>query len=100
MRRIGFWIGIALVVFAAATAFAQLLSWVLGASAATVNIGSLWAGIHARSLFGFQGFVENRLSSTLWPSILWVLLLPAWVSLGVLGLLLLPLGRRRGRGFD
>ena len=100
MGRVGYWPGLVLLVFAAATAVAQLLSLVTGAVAPPVTLGSLWAAVSANSLVGFQALVEQSLSPSLWPPILWLLLLPAWAPVGLLGLLLLLVGRGRGHGRD
>jgi hypothetical protein len=100
MKRFGYLVGIVLLVFAAATGVAHLLALVSGAAAQPVSLGSLWYGVHANSLVGFQALIEKRLSPSLWPPILWLLLLPAWLTFGVPGLLLVILCRPRPRGFD
>jgi hypothetical protein len=98
MRQAAYWVGLALLVFAGATAVAQLVAWLAGAAVLPVTLGSLWAAVSANSLVGFQALIENRVTPALWPPILWVLLRPAWLTLGGVGLLLLLLGRRRSRG--
>ncbi|MFO1067186.1 MAG: hypothetical protein U1E14_01540 [Geminicoccaceae bacterium] len=100
MRRFGFGLGVLLLVFAAATGFAQLLALATGTTVTPVTLGSLWAGVSANSLVGFQALVEKSISPALWVPVVWILLLPAWVTFGVPGLLLVLLCRRRGRGFD
>ncbi|HET6469508.1 MAG TPA: hypothetical protein VFG43_14135 [Geminicoccaceae bacterium] len=100
MRRFGYGLGVMLVVFAAATGVAHLLAFLSGAAAQPVSLGSLWYGVHANSLVGFQGLIERGVSPALWPPILWLLLLPAWLTFGVPGLALVLLCRRRSRGFD
>lgn len=96
----GFGIGMVLTVIAAATAVAQLFSLIAHAGYHPVSLLSIWRNVHARSLEGLAGLVERTLSETAWLPIQWLLQLPAWLVLGVLGGLLLLAGQRRGRGFD
>jgi hypothetical protein len=100
VRRFGFGFGLALVVIAAATAVAQLFSLLAHGSYTPIALGSIWYSAHANSLVGFQALVEKQLWPALWPAILWLLQLPAWLVTGILGALLLVACRRRGRGFD
>jgi hypothetical protein len=100
VRRFGFGLGLVLIVIAAAAAVAQLFSFLVQGAYAPIAIGAIWYNIHANSLVGFQALIENRLSPALWPAILWVLELPAWLVLGLAGALLLLACRRRGRRFD
>jgi hypothetical protein len=101
MRRLGYWVGLALLVFGGATGVAQLMAWLLATDVRPVTLGSLWAGIHANSLVGFQGLIEGSISPSLWPPVLWLLLLPAWLTLGALGCLLALLCRPPARSrFD
>lgn len=97
MRQIGFAIGIILLVLAASTAVAQLLSlWATGAYE-PVSLGSIWYALHANSLVGFQGVVERSLGALAWTPLRWLLTLPAWITLTVPGLLLAFLCRPRQR---
>jgi hypothetical protein len=100
MKRLGYGLGVLLLVFAAATGVAHLLAFFSAANAPPVTLGSLWYSISPNSLVGLQALVEKRLSPGLWQPILWLLLLPTWVTLGVPGLALLILCRPRARGFD
>jgi hypothetical protein len=100
VRRMGFGIGMVLTVIAAATAVAQLFSLLAHGGYHPVSLLSIWRNTHAGSLEGLQGLVEGTLSSTGWLPIQWLLQLPAWLVLGVVGGLLLLSGERRSRGFD
>ena len=99
MRRAGYAIGILMLLLAAAAAVAQLLYLLLGETYAPVSIGSMWYAVGANSLVGFQALIEKNLGSFAWAPIQFVLTLPAWISLAILGGLLFFACRRRERGF-
>ena len=96
MRKFGYWLGVGLLVTGGGVAVAELLTMLQGA-ASTLSIGAIWFRIHANSLVGFQALIEQRLTPLLWPPIQWLLTLPAWLVLVPPGLLLVLLGRDRGR---
>jgi FtsH-binding integral membrane protein len=96
MRKFGYWLGVGLLVAGGAVAVAELLTMLQGA-ASTLSIGAIWFRIHGNSLVGFQALIEQRLTPLLWPPIQWLLTLPAWLVLVPPGLLLVLLGRDRGR---
>ena len=102
MRRIGYGLGVVLLVMAAAIAVAQFLALLSGTAATPVSLASMWVGLGEASFAGFQGFVERSAGTVAWTSLHLLLALPAWLPLGLLGILLLLLGRRRGGrgGFD
>jgi hypothetical protein len=101
MRRIGYGLGVALLVVAASIAVAQLLSLLSGTMATPVSLGSIWLSLSEPSLVGFQGLIEGSAGPMLWTPIQWLLSLPAWLPIGLIGILLLLFGRRQGRGgFD
>lgn len=101
MRRIGYGLGVVLLVIAASIAVAQLLALLVGTAANPVSLASMWAGAGEASYTGFQSLVERSAGTVAWTSLHLLLALPAWLPLGLLGILLLLLGRRRGRGgFD
>lgn len=61
-------------------------------------LGQHWRELHVASLNNLQVALERYLLPVLWdPVMLNVLLLPAWVVLGAIGLLLCLVGRRRER---
>ena len=66
---------------------------------APIDFGPLWNALHPGSLQLAQPAIERHVHPVLWdPVILTVLLTPAFVVLGVPGVLLLLLtGRQRGR---
>ena len=96
MRTFGYWLGVALLIAAAAAAVAELLTMLQGAPA-TLSLGAIWYRVHANSLVGFQGLIERGLSPVIWPPIQWLLVLPTWLVLAPPGLLLVFLCRDRGR---
>lgn len=97
MRRLGFGLGLLLLIVAGAAAVAQIFSLLVNASYQPVALGSIWYNIHANSLVGLQALIEKSISPALWPPVLWLLRLPAWLFFGVLGGMLLLLCRGRGR---
>jgi hypothetical protein len=100
VRRIGYGLGVALLFLAAAALVAQLFSLLANGAYRPVALGSIWYEVNANSLVGFQGVVERSVGPSVWTAAQWVLGLPAWLVLGVLGALLYFGCRRRGRGFD
>jgi hypothetical protein len=57
-----------------------------------------WAAIHPPSLEWLKAVVERDFSSWLWdPVLVNILYAPLWALLGILGALLVFLGRRRAR---
>jgi len=98
MRRLGYTLGIVLLLLGGASIVAQLLFlWATG-TFEPVTMGSIWYAIHANSLVGFQGLIERTISPALWTPIQFVLTLPAWITLPLPGLILLLGCRPRPRG--
>ena len=95
-KRIGFWLGLLLLVAGAAAGLAELVMYLRGAHR-VISSGSIWYSIHGNSLVGFQALIEKRLSPLLWPPIQWLLILPTWLVLIPPGLLLVLFCRDRGR---
>ena len=98
MRQVGYGLGIALLLLAAASAVAQVLYLVTTGAYEPVSLGSMWAGISRNSLVGFQALVEKQIAPALWPPIQFVLAVPAWISLAVPGIVLFLACRPRQRG--
>jgi hypothetical protein len=60
------------------------------------KLDQLWNDIHASSLQALQAVTERRLGARLWPLIARpVLDQPAWLVFGVIGMILMLLGRRK-----
>jgi hypothetical protein len=85
MNRIGCALGALLLLLAAASAVAEL---VMPAQAGAISLGWLWYQIHGNSLVGFQALIEKGVSPAAWAPIQSLLIWPAWLVLGVPGLLL------------
>ncbi len=100
LRRIGFGLGVALAVLAAAALVAQLLSLLAQGRYVPLSLASIWHAADADSLVDLQAVVQDRLSPALWPPVVWLLQLPAWLVGGLPALALLLGGRgaqqRRG----
>ena len=61
-------------------------------------LGQHWYNLHAASLNVSQAAIERHVHPALWdPVITYVLQTPTWIVLGILGVLLYWLGRRRRR---
>jgi hypothetical protein len=97
MRKFGYWFGIGLLVAGAAAAVAEFLATLQGAPS-TLSIGAIWFRVHANSLVGFQALIEKGVTPAVWSPIQWLLTLPAWLVLGLPGLLFVLLCRNRTRG--
>jgi hypothetical protein len=59
------------------------------------KVGDVWSSIHQNSLLLLQPAVERHVAEWLWTLIQSVLEQPAWLVLGILGILLMLLGRRK-----
>jgi len=58
--------------------------------------GDLWSNIHQTSLLLLQPAIERHVAVWLWdPVVLSVLTAPAWVVLGVIGILFILIGRKK-----
>lgn len=98
MRKVGYVIGLGLLIFAGGALVAELFSlWASGAWR-PISIGSMWFATNGNSLVGFQGLIEKNLGPMVWAPIQLVLTLPAWLSLAVPGILLILACRPRQRG--
>ncbi|MCX8101816.1 MAG: hypothetical protein RMK81_14540 [Geminicoccaceae bacterium] len=99
MRRVAYWLGAGLLLLGAAAAVAELLTLVASGGRNRVSLGSLWFAIHATSLVGTQALVERGLGELAGRGLVVLLALPAWLALGVPGLVLWLIGRKERRGF-
>jgi hypothetical protein len=61
------------------------------------SVGTIWANIHQSSLLALQPAVERYVAPWLWQSAIQPYFLdqPIWVVLGILGALLILLGRKK-----
>jgi hypothetical protein len=60
------------------------------------KLGQLWTDIHAASLQNAQAKVQENLPAAAWDPVITTLLdQPAWLVLGVIGIVLILLGRKR-----
>ena len=92
-------IGALLVIGALTAAGFEIAGWASSGKYAFITLGDIWYATHKASLNTSQAVVQRYVAPWLWdPAIMWVLLRPAWASVGLPGLLLLWLGRRRKKG--
>jgi hypothetical protein len=87
MKKFGCWLGLILLLLAAASALAEVVMQAQG-TPVTISIGWIWYQIHGNSLVGFQALIEKRISPALWPPIQSLLTWQLWLVLGVPGVLL------------
>jgi len=60
------------------------------------QLGQLWTDVHANSLQTLQALTERRLGASIWPLVARPLLdQPAWLVLGIIGIILMLLGRKK-----
>jgi hypothetical protein len=91
LRFLGLWI--------LAAAFIFLVydgaGWVANGALHSVEVGQLWSNIHQNSLLLLQPTVEH-FSVWLWnPVILTILEQPVWLVFGIIGAVLILLGRKK-----
>jgi hypothetical protein len=61
-------------------------------------VAEAWIAVHPSSIEWAKTMIERDLSPRLWdPLMLYILYAPLWALFGILGLLLVFLGRRRAR---
>lgn len=102
MRRVGFYLGLLLLLVAAAALARDLWLWLAGDEGFRLHaLGNLWAALDRESLLLLQPAVERHLAVWLWEGIVFPLLqAPAVVVFAIPGLLLARLCRpRRSRRF-
>jgi hypothetical protein len=94
-RFLGFWIlaaGFIFFVYDGAR-------WLANNRLDVTSVGQVWANIHQESLLLLQPAVERHVAPWLWQSALqpYILEQPAWLVLGILGMLLMLIGRKKRR---
>jgi hypothetical protein len=93
LRFLGLWI--------LAAAFIFLVydgaGWVAnGAPLHSTQVGQLWSNVHQNSLLLLQPAVERHVAVWLWnPVIMTVLEQPVWLVFGIIGSVLILLGRKK-----
>jgi len=69
---------------------------IAGKSFVFTPVGQIWNNVHANSLLLLQPALERHVSPFLWdPVMLTILTAPAWLVLGILGGILMLIGRKR-----
>ena len=93
-------IGWLLIIGGLAIAVKDALNWLETGTIRPVALGEFWFDQHAPSLNVIQSLIQRYTFPELWdPPIVTILLLPAGVLLGVPGLILTFLCRRRKRRY-
>jgi hypothetical protein len=87
MKKFGCGLGFVVLLLAATSALAEIIMVARGAPG-QVSLGWIWFQIHGNSLVGFQALIEKSVSPAVWQPIQYLLTLPAWLVLGVPGVLL------------
>jgi hypothetical protein len=84
--------------FAALALVSDVTRWTTGGGFSMTSIASFWRGASPLSLELAKNLVSRSLHPWLWDPLIWrLLLLPAWITLSLIGLLCARLGRRRDR---
>jgi hypothetical protein len=95
-RRIGRWAGWILIALAVAALLMDAYEAHVSGSFAPMAAGELWYRLHRSSLGLLQAVVQRYISPWLWdPAIVTILTWPAFLVLGVPGVLLAVLCRKR-----
>jgi hypothetical protein len=69
---------------------------IAGTSLVFTPLGQMWNNIHANSLLLLQPAIERHVAPWLWdPVVLSILTAPAWLVLGILGAILMLIGRKK-----
>jgi len=91
-RFIGFWIlagGFIALVYDGTKSIA-------GNALSFTPVGQIWANIHTTSLQLLQPAIERHVAVWLWdPVVLGILTAPAWLVFGILGAILMLIGRKK-----
>ena len=92
LRFVGLWI--------LAAAFIFLVydgaGWVANGALNSMQVGQLWSNIHQSSLLLLQPAVERHVAVWLWdPVMITVLEQPVWLVFGIIGAILILLGRKK-----
>jgi hypothetical protein len=87
MKQLGCVVGFTLLLLAAAAALAEAIMAAEGMRGG-LSLGWLWFQIHGNSLVGFQALIEKSVSPAAWPPIQSLLIWPAWLVVGIPGILL------------
>ncbi|MCB2009612.1 MAG: hypothetical protein KDF64_03215 [Geminicoccaceae bacterium] len=98
MRQFLYGLAFVLLVFAGATAIAEIFHMLASGVYRPVSLGSIWYSLHGNSLVGFQALIEKNISPLVWSPVQLILTMPTWIVLGVPGLILLLTCRPRHRG--
>lgn len=98
MRRLFRFIALLLILIALALAARDGYASYQAEALRIMDAGTLWAGLHRDSLQLAEPAITRYLHPFLWhPVIVTILLFPAWVVFGGLGIILWLLTRLRGR---
>jgi hypothetical protein len=71
--------------------------WIADRQFFVSSVGSTWSNVHQNSLVALQPLVERYLGPSFWQSVVqpYFLEQPAWLVLGIVGALLILLGRKK-----
>lgn len=60
------------------------------------KLGQTWSDIHQNSLLALKPLIEQKVGAWLWNPVMQTILeQPTWVILGILGMILILLGRKK-----
>ena len=87
-------VGLGFLAFSLLFGAANIWYWLIDAPGGGISTYDLWAKISIGSLNGLQYLVERYIWAPLWQGFYVVLLQPAWLVLGTIGLVCFGLGRK------
>jgi hypothetical protein len=87
-------VGLGLMAVALLFGAANIWFWVIDAPGGGISFYDLWAKVSLASLSLLQNFVEHYIWPPLWQGFHVVLLQPAWMIFGIIGMLCFGLGRK------
>ncbi len=71
--------------------------WIADRQFYVSSVGTTWSNVHQNSLVALQPLVERYLGPRFWQGVVqpYVLEQPAWLALGIIGAILILLGRKK-----
>src|SRR5690349_1330899 len=87
--------GFALIGFACLFGVANIWYWMIDASGGGISLYDVWYKFSSGSLHFIQTTIQTYIWEALWNGIYIILLQPAWLVLGILGVILIGLGGRK-----
>ncbi|MGH6894001.1 MAG: hypothetical protein ACREEP_17280 [Dongiaceae bacterium] len=88
-------VGFGLVGFACLFGVANAWYWLIDAASGGISLYDIWNRFAPASLNVVESFIVRYVWATLWSGMFIILAQPAWIVLGIVGLLCIGLGRKK-----